>query len=168
MAKSLQHWLAHLRHQTEHPSPSPWRGYLPFCFTSHSPSLLLREKEDKAHRPPCRRFFATPSTALAKKKHAEGKQSGEPREMLSHAQTAANLLGTRGHVRMARTHGLLGSTFPVTALLALTWAKERAPALVGMTDPPSISQLGSGVQDQLRFLSARCPEAETELIHLPC
>ena len=75
-----------------------------------TPPACCCEKRRTSASPPCQRFFAAPSTALAKKKHIEGRQSGEPREMLSHAQTAANLLGTRGYVRTARTCGLLGST----------------------------------------------------------
>lgn len=87
--------------------------------------------------------------------------------MLSRAQTAANLLGTRGHVRMARTRGLLGSTFPRHGSYSLNLGQGKGSCACGH-DPPSISQPSSGVQDQLRLLSARRPEAETLLIHLPC
>lgn len=115
----------------------------------------------------CQRFFTAPGTAPAKKKHTEGRKSGEPQEMLSRAQTAANLLGTRGRVRMARTHGFLGSTFPRHGSLSLNLGQGEGSCACGH-NLPSISQPGSRVQDQLRLLSARHPEAETLLIHLPC
>lgn len=99
----------------------------------------------------------------AEEKHAEGRQSGEPRGTRSHTQTTADLLGTRRHVCMDSR----GPPFPVTALSALTGAKARAAALLAPPSPPSISQPGSGGQDGLRLLSARRPGAETELIHLP-
>lgn len=79
-----------------------------------------------------------------------GRQSGEPRELLSHTSSTEPAGSPWMRVDGKDTDSW-GPAFPVTALSALSWAKVRVPVLVGtaLPPPPSPAQRAGSAQAPL-------------------
>lgn len=120
-----------------------------FLFCQPLPQPAVVRKGGQAH-PQCQQFHSTPGTARTRNRRTGGRQSGEPRELLSHTSSTEPAGSPWMRVDGKDTDSW-GPAFPVTALSALSWAKVRVPVLVGtaLPPPPSPAQRAGSAQAAL-------------------